>query len=141
MNSKGTSNNSIFVYTPDETTSSNYTSIGSTDKSPAPSNSIRTVDVVDNHICICRCSDIDSVTDKDLQIEIKKIKQELAVDTTKLSSTVRRLRSADDKRTSSRAIGSVAVAIVVTVPFLIFLFDLPVIIAHVTKSKRNVLKR
>ncbi|XP_062576352.1 uncharacterized protein LOC134238247 [Saccostrea cucullata] len=78
--------------------------------------------------CGCLCyGNRTNITTEELQELLLQIKSNLTVDTKTLSSAIRQLTSAYDSRVSSKSIGSVGVAVLVSVMvFLLFLDLVPV---------------
>lgn len=70
--------------------------------------------------CVCVCKDVNQTTEE----AIERRRNELFLNKTKLSSTIRKLISAEDYRTSSKIIGTVSVIILVLLGMLIFCADI-----------------
>ena len=75
---------------------------------------------------------------KDIQGVILLLKVGLFVDKSGLSTTVRRLTSAVDDRTSSKAVGYLGVIFLGVLSISIVLSDIPLIFSHLKKCFENV---
>ncbi|XP_022290329.2 uncharacterized protein LOC111101966 [Crassostrea virginica] len=80
--------------------------------------------------CICVCRD----TNRTLEEIVEQRKNELMVDTETLSSTYRKLSSAPDNRSSSKAIGAIGASVLGVFVALIVLPDLCVVISYLIKK-------
>lgn len=70
--------------------------------------------------CVCVCKDENETTGE----AIKKRRNELFLNKTKLSSAIRKLTSAQDYRMSSKVIGTISVIILVLLGMLFFCADI-----------------
>ncbi|XP_069132614.1 uncharacterized protein [Argopecten irradians] len=70
-------------------------------------------------VCNCFCR----LENKTIDTKIQELKSNTQVDKSKLSSSIRKLNSAEDRRESSIGIGTVGVALIVTVVIVIVLSD------------------
>lgn len=70
--------------------------------------------------CVCVCIDVNQTTEE----AIERRRNELFLNKTKLSSTIRKLTSAQDYRMSSKVIGTVSIIIFVLLGMLFFCADI-----------------
>ncbi|KAK7113875.1 hypothetical protein V1264_000036 [Littorina saxatilis] len=74
-----------------------------------------TTEPVTSPPCDCKTACRANLTEEQIQARLQKIKDDLLVDSTKLSATIRKKQSAKDSRPSAVTTGSFGVAIVVLV--------------------------
>ncbi|ESO87430.1 hypothetical protein LOTGIDRAFT_166578 [Lottia gigantea] len=89
--------------------------------------------------CHCRPKMISGhILQEPIQQRVEQIVKELTVDKKTLSSTTRKLTSAKDPRKSSRTIGTIGIALLITVGAFIVSLDLPNIIDLAVSLKRKI---
>jgi len=74
----------------------------------------------------------------DLQDKIREIQTRLAVNVSDLSSTIRKLTSAQDNRPSSVSIGAFGVGIIISMVALLVFIDSSVLLKDLTMLYRNL---
>lgn len=77
-----------------------------------------------NNTCACFClKNHTNITAEELEEKISQIKNNLTVDAKSLTSAIRLLTSAYDPRTSSQSIGSVGIAVLVSIGCFLLVLD------------------
>ncbi|KAK3089137.1 hypothetical protein FSP39_001141 [Pinctada imbricata] len=72
----------------------------------------------------CQCVKNNTISETELATKLNGIRNNLTLDKANLSSTLRKLNSAEDERTSSRIMGYMGAAVVASVGILLIVFDL-----------------
>ncbi|KAK3773285.1 hypothetical protein RRG08_053669 [Elysia crispata] len=106
------------------------------DSSPCPDNTVctntaggftcSTAQGTGLKLCTCQCPNFPENLSLPVEKSLQKIRKRLIVDTSNLSSKVRRLSSAEDRRASSVSMGTAAVALIV---LALTVFTLPDVIS------------
>ena len=103
--------------------------------SASSSQTTQTTPAVISNVCKCNCEKVTknvTVTQSEIDGIVEKLKSELTVESTDLSSSVRKKTSAKDERTSAQVTGSVGVAFLVLIGLIPVILDMDRVIAVVT---------
>nr|KAG5699134.1 hypothetical protein BaRGS_014433 [Batillaria attramentaria] len=97
--------------------------------------------------CLCSCSPNNRPQNVSLELlleavqrEIKKTQEDLLLDTSNLSATIRRKTSAKDSRPAAQATGAIGIVMLVVVFGSIILPDLVSVVHAVVKAIRNFIR-
>ena len=95
----------------------------------------RQVQITSNVTCVCVCEDV-NIT---LQESIDKRKKELVINKKELSSSIRKLTSAEDSRVSSRNIGVMGILVMTVFGLILMCTDIFSVLRYFCKkvSKRH----
>ncbi|XP_060608350.1 uncharacterized protein LOC132760380 [Ruditapes philippinarum] len=92
-----------------------------------------------NSVCYCPCNSSDlTLTDEQLQDKLDEIKRNLTMNVSNLSSRIRKLTSAEDKRVSAVSIGYVGVGILVVIFSAIVFIDSSLLYKDIKKFVDNI---
>ncbi|XP_052078446.1 uncharacterized protein LOC127716314 [Mytilus californianus] len=99
---------------------------------------VQTTTTTTTSVCTCTLNDCRSFKNSTEILEmIEDIKKNLYIDKQQLSSTKRKLQSAEDPRTSSKSIGLFGVAILTSVLLTIVLADVPRLLSFIKNASIN----
>lgn len=130
-------------------TTNSYTTEIKASVANAPSDELHTT-VASSSTCFCNCDDVNAFLSIDAAIKefktltldekIEKVKKDMKIDKTVLTSSVNKKISAPDKRTSASNIGYIGISLLVTVFGGIFIMDLPAFYEQINDLKRVIFR-
>ena len=89
-------------------------------------------------VCCDGDPSVRNMTPQQVQVALTELRKTLLLNTSTLSSYKRKMTSARDERTSSRAMGILGITVLVSLAVLILAIDAPLLLVHFKMLLRNV---
>lgn len=138
-----TSTSSISTSSPTTITNSistdtNFDGTISTEKLPSSSNAPSAVATTTTDQCMCPCSNFHNTTTDEIMQRLEKIIADIQVDPKLTSRALRKLKCAQDDRTSARNVGLLGIFLLVGFGGIVILLDCTRVFQNVTRIRKKI---